>query len=110
MPDWRQVNLPDSLGWLFGEVFKVGVVVRVVDRVNAAFTEISKAVEHKANQIVHEVAHFFGLMRNILLGPPEQHGEHGEHEGDALLSDGHQVRRVGVEPSRPQPCKPEPCP
>ena len=44
------VQLPDVMGWLFGEIMKIGFVIAAIDWLNEKFTVIQHSVEIKCEK------------------------------------------------------------
>ena len=62
------VQLPDVMGWLFGEIMKIGFVISAVDFLNEKFTVIQHSVEIKCEKMVHEMMAILVSIRNAIKG------------------------------------------
>ena len=67
------VQLPDVMGWLFGEIMKIGWVITAVDFLNEKFTILQHSVEIKCEKMVHEMMAIIISIRNAIRGTNEKY-------------------------------------
>ncbi|KAL3913092.1 MAG: hypothetical protein SGPRY_008106 [Prymnesium sp.] len=83
------VQLPDFVGWLCGEVWKVHCMMALIDKVNELIDIICRSVESRAEKVVQDVTAIANSLHSQYcagshayqqLAEPPQHAKGSEHQ------------------------------